>query len=73
MRRMVWFKSEKTRGWVCSDCAWAFDDTGPPQGNSIKEMAENFERERDREFASHLCAKYPKRKSEGKRTTGEES
>ncbi len=65
MRQMIWVKS--VRGWGCSECAWAFDDAGPPQGDSISEMADNFERLRDREFASHVCAQHPKSKNEGRK------
>jgi rubredoxin len=55
-------RSEKTRGWGCSDCGWVFNGAGPPRGDSRREMAENFERLRDKEFALHVCAKYPKPK-----------
>jgi hypothetical protein len=63
MRRMIWVKP--VRGWGCSECSWAFIDAGPPQGDTISEMAENFERLRDKEFASHMCTRYPKPKNEG--------
>jgi len=65
MKQMIWVKS--VRGWGCSECAWVFRDFGPPQGDSISDMAEKFERLRDKEFASHACAKYPKAKNEDKK------
>jgi hypothetical protein len=29
-------------------------------GNSLEEMQENYIQQRDKEFASHLCAAHPK-------------
>ena len=61
MRRgMVWVETEGFRGWACSECAWKFNPSGVPAGNSIDEMKQNYERERNREFASHLCAGHPR-------------
>ncbi len=47
--------------WTCSACAWAFLPTGPPLGDSLEEMMENYERLRDMEFSSHVCAQHPVR------------
>lgn len=67
MKKMIWVKSEHSELWSCSRCAWAFKPSGPPRGTSLDEMMQNFERQRDQEFASHVCADYrePKAK-EGK-------
>ncbi len=43
----------------CSECAWVFNPSGPPTGNSFDEMMRNFELQRDREFSSHVCADHP--------------
>ena len=59
-REMVWVENERFRGWACSECAWEFNPSGVPAGSSIDEMKENYERERDREVASHLCAEHPR-------------
>ena len=59
-REMVWVENERFRGWACSECAWEFNPSGVPAGNSIDEMKQNYERERDREFASHRCAEHPR-------------
>jgi hypothetical protein len=59
-REMVWAEKERFRGWVCSECRWEFNPSGMPAGNSIHEMKQNYERERDREFAAHLCAERPR-------------
>jgi hypothetical protein len=59
-REMVWIAKERFRGWACSECAFEFNPSGVPAGNSIAEMKLNYERERDSEFKSHVCANYPK-------------
>ena len=59
-REMVWVETEGFQGWACSECAWKFKPSGVLTGSSIDEMKQNYERERDREFASHLCAVHPR-------------
>ena len=54
-RVMVWVK--RNHSWGCSDCPWIFASSGPPHGDTIAEMAENFVKRRDREFKSHVCMK----------------
>jgi hypothetical protein len=54
-RRMVWVAH--IHSWGCSDCAWVFLRSGPPRGNTIDEMKQNFEAKRDKEFKSHVCVK----------------
>ena len=56
--RMV--KSAHSELWACSRCSWAFKPSGPPHGTSLEEMMQNFERRRDKEFASHVCAGHPR-------------
>ena len=63
MRKLIWIKSERIESWACSDCSWLFRPSGPPLGKSLEEMKENFERQRDTEFAAHACAKHPRTKS----------
>lgn len=58
-RKLIWTESPNFQGWGCSQCAWVFNPSWPPVGNSMEEMKTNFEQERDKQFASHLCAKYP--------------
>ncbi len=62
MRTIIWVKSERTESWACSNCAWMFNPTGPPLGNTLAEMKDNFERQRDTEFVAHVCAKHPRTK-----------
>jgi hypothetical protein len=59
-REMVLIEKERFRGWACSACAWEFNPSGVPTGNSIAEMKQNYERQRDSEFKAHVCANYPK-------------
>jgi len=47
---------------ACSVCAWTFSPSGPPRGRNLEEMIENYERECDKEFASHICAEHKRPK-----------
>ena len=60
---LVWVQRERFMGWACSGCAWEFIPAVWPAGDSIDEMKQNYERMRDKEFESHICAAHPKRKS----------
>lgn len=62
MRQLIWVKSVHSESWACSECAWAFNPSGPPLGNSLDEMKQNFERQRGKEFAAHVCAAHPRTK-----------
>ncbi len=64
MKTMIWMKSAQFEGWTCSDCAWIFNPSGPPVGNSLEDMKQDFERQRDGEFASHVCARHSRTKDE---------
>jgi len=37
-----------------------FNPLGSPDGKSFEEMKEEYERLRDKEFAAHACAEYPR-------------
>jgi hypothetical protein len=60
-KRLVWVEATYMEAWTCSACAWAFLPTGPPMGDSLEEMIENYERLRDMEFSSHDCKQHPVR------------
>ena len=60
MRQMVWIKTTRAQGWGCSQCSWMFNPLGPPIGNCLDEMMQNYEREREMEYLLHSCAQYPK-------------
>jgi len=55
-RRLVRIDKPLFEGWGCSVCAWVFRPSGPPAGESLDEMTANYERQRDTEFAAHICA-----------------
>jgi len=59
MRQMIWIKTARIEAWACSACAWMFSPTGPPLGADLDEMKRNFERQRDKEYAAHVCAEHP--------------
>lgn len=59
-RKMVWTKTPQMEAWTCFACAWAFVPFGPPSGNSLEEMMNNYELQRDKEFASHVCTDHPR-------------
>jgi rubredoxin len=66
---MVWIEKERFRGWACSECAWVFNPSVWPTGNSIAEMKQSYEQQRDNEFMSHVCAKH--RKAQERNSAGE--
>ena len=58
-RKLVWLEEERFWGWGCSECAWVFNPSGPPDGESIDEMKQKYELKRDENFAAHLCGDHP--------------
>ena len=65
-RKLVWIEQERFRGWGCSECAWVFNPSGIPTGKSLDEMKQNYEEQRDRDFAAHVCAEHPRAKKNTK-------
>jgi hypothetical protein len=59
-RKLIWIEQQRFRGFGCSECAWRFSSSGPPKGLSFDEMMRNFELQRDKEFALHICANHPR-------------
>lgn len=51
-------------GWGCSECAWVFNSSGSPTGNSFDELVRNFELQRDKAFTSHVCAEHRRAKTQ---------
>ena len=60
LRTLIWIEEGHFHGWRCSECAWVFTASGPPDGKSLGEMMENYERLRDKGFADHVCAGHPR-------------
>jgi hypothetical protein len=58
-RKLIWIEKSRFRGFGCSACSWVFTPSGTPKGDSFDEMMQNFELQRDNEFASHICAEHP--------------
>ena len=65
-RRLVWIEASFW-GWCCSECAWVFNSSGTPTGRSLDEMKQNYEQQRDKEFAAHVCAEHPRVKNRKRR------
>jgi hypothetical protein len=59
-RKLEWIEQQRFRGFGCSECGWRFQTAGTPTGGTFDEMMRNFEAQRDKEFASHVCANYPR-------------
>jgi hypothetical protein len=57
-RKLVRVEGRSFEGWGCSECAWVFNPSGPPTGNSLDEMKQNFQMQLSEEFAFHACAKH---------------
>jgi hypothetical protein len=62
-RKLVWIELPRFRGFGCSECAWVFSTSSTPAGKSFEEMMQNFESQRDREFASHVCSNHSRTES----------
>jgi len=59
-RELVWIEQPRFQGFGCSKCGWRFKPSGPPAGSSFNEMMRNFESQRDKEFALHVCSDHPR-------------
>ena len=60
-RELVWVDQPRKRGWGCSQCAWIFNPIDSPIGETLDAMMQNFESQRDKEFASHVCSNHSRR------------
>jgi hypothetical protein len=60
-RKLVWIEEHGFWGWGCSECAWVFNSSGT-SGKSLEEIKQNYERQRNKDFAAHVCAVYPRAK-----------
>jgi hypothetical protein len=58
-RKLVWIEEQRFQGWGCSECAWVSTPLGAPIGKSLDEMMQNYEQQRDKYFAAHVCAHPP--------------
>ena len=53
-------RAAQMEAWTCFACAWAFSPSGPPCGKSLEEMMQNYELQRDKEYACHVCTEHPR-------------
>ena len=60
MRTLVWIEKQSFQGFGCSECNWVFNSSGVPVGESLDDMKREYEAQRDKEFAAHVCAKHPR-------------
>jgi hypothetical protein len=59
-RKLVWIENQTFQGFGCSECKWVFVSSGALVGESLDEMKRKYEAQRDKEFAAHVCVKYPR-------------
>ncbi len=59
-RKLVWIESQNFHGFGCSECEWVFNSTSPFVERSLDKMKEAYKRECDKDFAAHVCAKFPR-------------
>jgi hypothetical protein len=59
-RKLVWIENKNFQGFGCSECNWMFRPSHALVGESLDEMKEKYEAQRDKEFAAHDCVKHPR-------------
>ena len=59
-RKLIWIAEGGFHGWGCSECVWVFTSSDALTGKSFNELMQNFEAQRDKEFASHFCTEHPR-------------
>jgi len=59
-RELVWVEYQNLQGFGCSQCNWVFNPAGALVGESLQEMKQRYEAQRDKEFAAHVCAEHPR-------------
>jgi hypothetical protein len=47
-------------GFGCSECLWVFKSTSPFVGSSLDRMKQAYKAELEKEFAAHVCARFPR-------------
>jgi hypothetical protein len=59
-RKLVWIESQNIQGFGCPECNCVFKLSGALVGESLDEMMQKYEAQRDKEFAAHVCVKHPR-------------
>jgi hypothetical protein len=57
-RQRVWIENTNFEGFGCSECNWVFKPSGALIGETLDEMKEKYEAQRNKEFAAHVCDKH---------------
>src|SRR5580704_4558237 len=60
-RRIIWVATATFRGYGCSGCGSVFTASGALVGDTLEEMKRRYEKQRDNEFADHVCTEYPRK------------
>jgi hypothetical protein len=59
-RKLVWIEKQNFQGFGCTECNWMFKPLGALVAESMDEMKQKYEAQRDNEFAFHVCVKHPR-------------
>ena len=59
-RKLLWIEKPDFLGFGCSECNWVFNTYTALVAESLDEMKQKYEAQRDNEFAAHVCAKHPR-------------
>jgi hypothetical protein len=59
-RELVWIENQNFQGFGCCQYDWVFKPSGALVGETLGEMKQKYEAQRDKEFAGHICAKRPR-------------
>ena len=57
-RKLVWIENATFEGFGCSECTWVFKPSSAIVKESLDEMKQEYEAQRDKEFAVHVCAEH---------------
>jgi len=57
-RKLVWIANATFEGFGCSECNWVFKPASAIVTESLDEMKQQYEAERDKEFTAHVCAEH---------------
>ncbi len=58
--KLVWMEAQNFQGFGCSECRWVSRPTGALVGVSRDKMKRTYEADRNKEFAAHVCGKFPR-------------
>jgi hypothetical protein len=59
-RKLVWIEKQNFQGFGCSECNWMFKPSEALTGESLDELKEKYEAQREKDFAAHVCVKHPR-------------